>query len=121
MVHKLRLMEDRVEARIQQECYIWFHNTFPELRGCLCYNLNNSKNKIDGSRNKSLGLQKGRSDMVLYLNGKAIMVEFKTPTGKQSQAQKKWQKTIEGQGFKYMIIRSKEEFKILITWTKNSH
>ena len=105
---------DNTEARIQQECYMWFHNTYPALRGLLCYNLNNSKNKIDGSINKSLGLQPGRSDMVLYIKGKAIMLEFKTPTGVQSKKQKEWEMVIKREGFEYHIIRSLEEFKYIV-------
>lgn len=102
------------EERIQQQMFMWFHNTYPELRGLLCYNLNNSKNKIDGNKNKSLGLQAGRSDMVLYYQGKAVMIELKTPTGKQQPIQKKWEETIKKQGFEYVIIRSLEDFKNFI-------
>jgi len=25
------------EDKIQTDCYIWFHNNHPELRGLLCY------------------------------------------------------------------------------------
>lgn len=99
------------ESRIHQNCYVDFHNTFPTLRGLLCYNLNNSKNKIDGARNKSLGLQAGRSDMVLYLNGQAIMIEFKNKEGQQSKLQKQWQELLESNGFTYFIIRSLDEFQ----------
>ena len=102
------------EARIQGHSYVWFHNTYPKLRGLLCYNLNNSRNKIDGSRNKSLGLQKGRSDLVLYLKGTAYMIEVKTETGKQSKDQKEWQQIIESQGFRYFVIRDRDEFEKLI-------
>jgi len=102
------------ENKIHADCYIWFHNNFPYLRGLLCYNLNNSKNAIDGAKNKAMGLQPGRSDMVLYYCGNAYMIEFKTETGIQSYVQEEWQIKIEKQGFKYIIIRSLEEFKQFI-------
>ena len=102
------------EERIQSQCYVWFHNTYTELRGLLCYNLNNSKNAIDGAKNKALGLQKGRSDLVFYYSGKAFMIEMKVEKGVQSVGQKEWQKKIEGQGFNYYIVRSLEDFKVLI-------
>ena len=102
------------ENKLQVTCYVWFHNTFPELRGLLCYNLGNSKNAIDGARNKAMGLQKGRSDMVLYFNGTATMIEFKTDNGEQSQAQKDWELAVRIQGFSYYIVRSLQEFQSLI-------
>jgi len=93
---------------------MWFHNTYPELRGLLCYNLNNSKNKIDGNLNKAKGLQAGRSDMVLYYKGKPHMIELKAPSGRQSKSQAEWQELIESQGFRYYIIKNFEEFKSTI-------
>lgn len=102
------------EDKIQSDCYVWFHNTYPNLRGLLCYNLNNSKNRIDGARNKAKGLIAGRSDMVLYYQSNAFMIEFKTSDGLQSVGQKKWEALVTSQGFQYHIIRSLEEFKSLI-------
>jgi len=106
--------ELEAEERIQTECYVWFHNSFPALRGLLCCNLNNSKNKIDGARNKAMGIQKGRSDLVLYLQAKAYHIEMKTPDGVQSKDQIEWQKLVESQGFEYHICRSLSEFQELI-------
>ena len=102
------------EDKIQSDCYVWFHNTYPHLRGLLCYNLNNSKNKIDGARNKAKGLIAGRSDMVLYYQSNAIMIEFKTSDGSQSAGQKEWASLVTSQGFQYHIIRSLDEFQMLI-------
>jgi hypothetical protein len=102
------------EDKIQSDSYVWFHNTYPQHRGLLCYNLNNSKNKIDGARNKAKGLIAGRSDMVLYYNAKAYMIEFKTCDGSQSQSQCEWSELVRSNGFQYYIIRSLPEFQLLI-------
>ena len=102
------------EDKIHQDCYVWFHNTYPHLRGLLCYNLNNSKNRVDGARNKAKGLIAGRSDLVLYYSGKAYMIEMKTPDGDQEPAQKIWEQKITAQGFQYHICRSLAEFQTLI-------
>lgn len=102
------------EDRIQYDCYMWFHDTYPELRGLLCYNLNNSRNKIQAMMDKGKGLQKGRADMVLYFNGVATMIELKTPTGTQEPYQRIWQAKIEAAGFKYHLVRSLEEFQKII-------
>ena len=103
------------ESQLQTAIYTWFHNAYPHLRGLLCYNLNNSRNKIDGNRNRALGLQKGRADMVFYYAGRAYHIEIKTETGEQSPAQKKWQRLIESHGFSYYIVRSEAEFQQLVT------
>lgn len=102
------------EDALQQECYTWFHNTYPNLRGLLCYNLSNSRNKIDGARNRNKGLQEGRSDLVLYFDAKTYHIEMKTPTGVQSKAQKEWQLLVESHGFSYYIRRDLESFQKLI-------
>lgn len=102
------------ESRIQFDSYMWFHNSFPHLRGLLCYNLNNSRNAIQASTDKGLGLQKGRSDMVLYYLGVATMIEFKIESGRQSKEQIEWQIKIEAAGFNYHLVRSLEEFQKII-------
>lgn len=96
------------EEKIQSDFYIAFHNKYPKYRGLLCYNLNNSKNRIDGARNKALGLQPGRSDMEFYWRGKTYFMEFKNDIGRQSSGQKEWQLLIESQGFYYGIFKSSE-------------
>ena len=110
------------EDKLQSECYLWFHEKFPEYRGLLCYNLNNSRNRIRASMDKAMGLQKGRADMVLYWKGSAYHIEFKLPNALQSKDQKKWQQTIKEAGFDYVIIRYLKHFQeyingIIITRT----
>lgn len=102
------------EDRLHQSCYIYFHNTYPHLRGLLCYNLNNSRNAIDGNKNKSMGLQPGRADLTLYYMGRAYFIELKTIDGKQSKVQIEWETLVRHQGFIYSIIRTLDEFKMLV-------
>lgn len=99
------------EDKLHFDCYMWFHNSFPNLRGLLCYNLNNSRNRIQASMDKGKGLQKGRSDLVFYYSGKAYMIELKIDEGRQSKYQKEWEAKIKSSGFDYTIIRSLQEFK----------
>ena len=48
-----------------------------------------------------------------------IFVEFKTDIGKQSPAQKDFEKRVTNLGYKYFIIRTFDEFKkIIITLSK---
>ena len=103
------------EEQLQAACYMWAHNSIPEIRGLLCYNLNNSKNARQAAVNKGMGLQPGRSDMVLYWKGRAYMIEMKLPDKGQQPVQKIWEKKIKEQGFEYYIIKTFEQFKELIT------
>lgn len=110
----------QAEERIQQECFEWHWNTYPEMRGLLCYNLNNSRNKVDGARNKRLGLIAGRADMTYYYVGRAYFIEMKTPIGSQSDAQKEWEALVNWHAFSYVIVRDLEEFKLHIQAIHNS-
>jgi len=105
---------EMTEDKLQSECYQWFHIAYPELRGLLCYNLNNSRNKIRAMMDKGMGLQKGRSDLVFYYSGRAYMIEMKTENGKQTPEQKKWQEIVEKNGFEYTICKTIEQFQEII-------
>jgi len=107
-------MSEISEDKLQSDCYRWFHENYPDLRGLLCYNLNNSKNKIRAMMDKGMGLQPGRSDLVFYFNSKAYMLEAKTEIGRQTPIQKVWEAKIIRAGFSYEIFRSKDEFISLI-------
>lgn len=69
---------------------------------------------------KSMGLTEGVSDTIVILPvGKLLFVEFKTDTGRQSPSQKDFQTRVEEHGYRYVIVRSVEEFKkIIITLSK---
>lgn len=105
---------EKSESRIHQDCYVWFHNSFPSLRGLLCYNLNNSRDGIDGARNRSKGVQAGRADFTLYYQSEAVMIEMKEIDGRQGPEQRKWQRVVEGQGFRYEVCRTLEEFQSVV-------
>ena len=127
------------ENRLQQICYTWFHNQYPQYRGLLCCNLNNAfasvppeiygllkshpsllkavkqiytkLSRIRGAIAKSMGLQAGRSDMVLYFNKTAYMIELKKTKGRQSNVQIVWQNLIQQHGYEYVVIKTLEDFQ----------
>ena len=109
----------RPEQEIQQAIVKYFEYQYPSLKGCLCANLNNSKDARTGGINKSMGVVAGRSDLVLYYNGRAFHIEVKAPKGRQSEAQKEWQKIMEHQGFGYSIVYSLDDFIELLRWIFN--
>ena len=110
---------DNSEELLHQSCYTWFHNTYPQLRGLLCYNLGNSRNKIDGARNRNKGLQAGRSDFTFYWSGRAFFIELKTPVGTTGKAQLSWAELVMKHGFEYYIVRDLETFKVLVKGIMN--
>lgn len=105
----------KTESRIQQDCAMWFWNTYPQYRGLLFEINNNSENAREGMRHRCMGRVKGVADMCLLApGGVSVFIEFKTETGVQSQAQKEWESTITNAGHRYCVVRTEHEFRNLI-------
>ena len=107
-------MQDKTELRIQQDCYMWFHNHYPQYRGAFFRIRNESTSGKQGAIGKSTGIVKGVADSALMLpNGTTAYIEFKTETGIQSQNQKDWERLCSRLCQHYYIIRSLEQFQSL--------
>lgn len=109
------------EGRIQAQCFQWFWNEYPQYRKLLFHipneNDRSDSNFIQGAIRKSLGVVAGVADLILLVQRGghgALCIEMKDENGSQKPAQKEWQAIIEAQGFKYVICRSLEQFKITI-------
>ncbi|MEN8123447.1 MAG: VRR-NUC domain-containing protein [Bacteroidota bacterium] len=103
------------EDRLQQECVMWFNNKYPELRGTLFSVPNGgTRNAREAMKMKQTGLYPGVSDLLFMHKGVTTCFELKTSVGKQSDNQKKWQKVIEEQHFKYFLIRELDLFKEIV-------
>jgi hypothetical protein len=110
------------EDRIQQECYLWFHNTYPKLRGLLFAVPNGgSRSIIEAKKFKLTGVVPGVSDMLFMYAGKTYCLELKTEKGYQSKKQKIWQDTVTKQGFIYLIVRDLNVFKDIIETILNNN
>lgn len=81
-----------------------------------------TNNAMTTMLSKATGLLSGVADTVVILPTKdLIFVEFKTDIGKQSPAQKDFEKRVTNLGYKYFVIRSLSEFKeLIITLLKNT-
>jgi len=100
------------EDRLTQECYLWFHNEFPSLRGLLFHVPNGgARNAREGAKFKSMGVWKGVADFLFMYQSTTIAIELKTSVGFLSKEQKAWRDKIGTQGFEYKVVRSLEEFK----------
>jgi len=120
-------MKDVPEQVIQQECYIWFNNTYclkkhnPRL---LIHSVPNGVaielHPKDKTRVLDLllktGMVPGISDLIIHgVNGRCIMPECKKLTGKQSPEQIEIQSRIESLGGIYFVFRSLLEFQLEIS------
>jgi hypothetical protein len=75
------------------------------------------KNPVGFDHEKKIhyGLFKGSSDLIGCFRGRFIGVELKTPAGRQSPEQKKWQGQVEDRGGGlYFIVRSEDDAHALL-------
>lgn len=102
------------ESNLQKSCVRWFRLQYPKLASLLFAVPNGgARNAVTGAILKAEGVTKGVADLLLLVPTKhhhALCVEMKTPKGRQSQAQKDWQKAVTDQGYCYIVCRSAEEF-----------
>lgn len=109
------------EDRIQQECYMWFHNTYPQYRGLLFAVPNGgARSAVQGKIFKMTGVVPGVADMLLMVNGNIFCFELKNKFGTQSPQQKNWQLLVQREGFKYYIVRTKKLFEEIVTNIMNN-
>ena len=109
----------KTENKLQQEIIMFYRNNY-----CLKHHTprhaifsvpNDSKDAKEQMRKIATGLMSGVSDLIILRPNETIFCEVKTDAGKQSEKQKDFQKLVELLGFKYILVRSLEEFKINIT------
>lgn len=128
-------MKKQDENYLQNQCFIWFQNTYGmikhnprllfysvanEIGASVAYSIGNTK-KIKDTLSRTMakfkltGFKKGVADVHLcFSNGKLVYIEFKTETGTQRTEQKEFQEQVEALGFKYYIVRSLEQFKEIV-------
>lgn len=105
---------NHIESNLQKACVRWFRLQYPKLASLLFAVPNGgARNAVTGAILKAEGVTKGVADLLLLVPTKhhhALCVEMKTPKGRQSQAQKDWQKAVTDQGYSYIVCHSAEEF-----------
>lgn len=103
----------------QQQAVIWFRNQYSLINSNPYFEIlsipNDGKNIKEQMRKKNTGLMSGASDLIIvYPNKQVLWVEMKTPDGKQSPDQKKFQQRLEKLGHDYIVCYGFEDFKIKI-------
>ncbi len=112
---KTRKVHKEEEHRIQCECVRWFSLQYPRLRGRLFAVPNGGRrDATTAAKLKAEGVVAGVADLILLKSNRdygALLIEMKTPKGKQSDSQKKWQLTLCSEDeFKYVVCRSLDDF-----------
>lgn len=114
------------EHNIQSACVRWFNLQWPQYRGLLFAVPNGgARSKATAGKLKAEGVVPGVADLILLvpksntyiysagemtLSYHALCIEMKTAKGRQSPEQKEWQAKVEGEGYRYAVCRSLEDF-----------
>lgn len=112
---KRRRHPGHAEDDLQMQCVRWFRLQFPQLARLLHHSPNGGRRDArEGARFKKMGTQLGFPDLILLVASQdyhALLIELKTRTGRQQESQKEYQRLIEEQGYKYLIVRTLEQFQ----------
>lgn len=111
---KTRKRPRGLEHQLQCKMVAWFRMQYPYMRHNLFAVPNGGKrDAVTAAKLKAEGQLSGVSDLILLKRNKyygALLIETKTKTGRQSDSQKDWQSKITQDGYKYVVVRSVEEF-----------
>lgn len=108
------------ESEIQQSCIEWFRWVHRDLwEDGVLFHIPNEGIRLGriGSRMKREGIVRGVADLCLALPRHgygALYIEMKRPKCYQSPEQKTWQKNMEKHGNKYAVVRSRDEFEMVV-------
>lgn len=104
------------EHYLQSSCVKWFDLQYPKKTKQLFAVPNGGKRNIVVAKQlKAEGVRAGVADLILLTdNGKVVFIEMKTDKGRQQLTQIHFQNTVTMLGHLYVIVRTFEEFKIVI-------
>lgn len=105
---------NNIESKMQCACVRWFRLAHHRLASLLFAVPNGgARSAITGAILKAEGVTKGVADLLLLVPNASyhgLCIEMKTKRGNQSPSQKAWQSAVEAQGYKYIVVRSIEQF-----------
>jgi hypothetical protein len=108
-----------LEHRLQCACVRWFRLAYPQHQHNLFAVPNGGyRTPATAAKIKAEGALPGVSDLILLIargGYHGLLIEMKTDKGRQSEAQREWQRLIETDGYKYVVVRSIEEFIKVVT------
>lgn len=112
---KTRRKPRDLEHKLQSACVRWYRLQYPKMKHNLFSVPNGGKrDAATAAKLKDEGAFAGVADLILLKSNRfygALLIEMKTPEGRQSQSQKDWQQKITNDGYKYVVVRSFEDFQ----------
>lgn len=103
------------EHKLQAACVRWYRLQYPKMRHNLFSVPNGGKrDAVTAAKMKEEGALAGVADLILLKSNRfygALLIEMKTKTGSQSESQKEWEQKIVNDGYKYVVVRSLDEFQ----------
>lgn len=116
-----KTLRHSLEHRLQCACVRWFRLAYPQHHHNLFAVPNGGyRTPATAAKIKAEGALPGVSDLILLIargDYHGLLIEMKTDKGRQSEAQREWQRKIEADGYKYVVVRSIEEFiKVVETY-----
>lgn len=118
---------NKEEERIHCACVEWFDYQYPSLKYLLFHPANGGKrNIIEAKKFKRMGMRAGVADLIftypfiaidankntIFQAGAAI--EIKSKEGRQTKAQKEYEKSVIEHGYIYEIVRNFTQFEVII-------
>lgn len=126
------------ESILQQQCVAWFRAQYPQYAMLLIHPINEGSghSTIDRRRqgiHKAEGAVAGVPDLILFMpvynaplgfneeyrkeSGMTygLGIEFKTEKGRQSQAQKDFEKMFRAAGYGYQVIKCIDDFRTVVS------
>lgn len=114
MQNNIRKKPKQEEHRIQTAMIGWFRMQYPKMQHNLFAVPNGGRrDAITGAILKAEGVLAGVADLILLKSNRnygALLIETKTRKGKQRDSQKEWESKITKDGYKYVIVRSLDDF-----------
>ena len=100
--------EKMKKLKIQSTCVNWIKKEMPEIEGCI-FAVENNYEPLK-NREKTFGLVRGVSNLLIIFNGKFYGINFVN----ENKKQKWWSQILIENGGKYFLIEDFESFKELI-------
>ncbi len=106
-------MNRYTESQLQSQIILLLRKFYPDILFSGGF-AGEKLNLLQAIRRKRMGYVAGTPDLIIFeprgqFHG--LMIEFKSKKGKQTEEQKRFQMMAEERGYKYIIIRTLNDFK----------
>lgn len=102
------------EHKLQCSMVRWFRIQYPKMKHNLFSVPNGGlRDAVTAAKMKAEGQLPGVADLIFLKQNRfygALLIETKTKEGRQSDLQREWEQMITCDGYKYVVVRSLEDF-----------